>query len=228
VIEAHPYFDRLFEKPATSVRRTRNARTKIRVVDEIARLLAERAQGGRLLDIGAGRGFQTLIWHDQLPACGPAVIYDARDHRHSDVVPQTEFRQVDLDGGRFPHADETFDVAVMNQLLVTLKDVRTPVAESWRVLKPGGLFLVSVPNLAALHNSALLLLGLQPTTLHIGGDHVRGFALRSMTSFLRQEGRFRVLKTRGIGVHPFTSAVVPEPFRTYSHTILWLLQKVEV
>jgi hypothetical protein len=134
---------------------------------------------------------------------------------------------VELDGGRFPAADETFDVVVANQLLVTLKDVRTPVTESWRVLALGGLFFVSVPNLAALHNCILLALGFQPTTLHIGGDHVRGFAPGSMTSFLRQGGAFRLLAKRGVGLHPFTSRVVSPPLRTYSHTLLWLLQKPE-
>lgn len=225
MIEAHPYFHFLREKPSSSLRGSRHARTKLNAVAEIARVLGDRAPGSRLLDVGGGRGFQTLIWRDQLRNPELPVIYDGQDHRHPDVVPQTSFSPVELDGGRFPHEDETFDVAVMNQLLVTLKDIRRPIAESWRVLRPGGLFLLSVPNLAALHNRALLLFGFQPTTLHIGGEHVRGFACRSMTSFLRREGRFRVLEVRGIGLHPFTNAVVPAPVRTFSHTLLWVLKK---
>ena len=81
-----------------------------------------------------------------------------------------------------------------------------------RVLRPGGVLVVAVPNLAALHNRLLLLAGRAATTLHIGnGDHVRGFAFRSMTEFLTRDLGFQVLQVTGVGLAPVTAAVLPGP-----------------
>lgn len=47
------------------------------------------------------------------------------------------------------------------------------------VFKHGGILIVSVPNLGALHNCFLLLLGIQPRTIAIPGLHVQGVAMGS-------------------------------------------------
>ena len=94
------------------------------------------------------------------------------------------------------------------------------------MLRPGGVFVVAVPNLAALHNRLLLLAGRQPTTLHIGnGDHIRGFAIPSMTGFLTRDLDFELLRVTGVGLAPVSAAVLPGPLRGVSHTVVWALRK---
>ena len=63
-----------------------------------------------------------------------------------------------------PWEDGSVDVVVCNQVLEHLKNIWLPMTEMHRVLRPGGHAVLSVPNLASLHNRVLLALGRQPTS----------------------------------------------------------------
>ena len=118
------------------------------------------------------------------------------------------------------------DLVVWNRELVTVKNLGPALREARRVLRPAGVLVVAVPNLAALHNRLLLLAGHQPTTLHIGnGDHVRGFAVSPMTRFLTRDLGFELLQVTGVGLAPVSAAVLPAPLRDISHTVVWALRK---
>ena len=209
------------------VRERRHRRIEDSVVSEIARVVKTVASDQHhLLQIQPGTGRQTLLFRDQLAAPGRPVIYDEEDRRDPAVSSQTDFHKVDLEAAAFPAADGEFDLVIWNRDLVTVKNLVPAVREARRVLRPGGVFVVAAPNLAALHNRLLLLTGRQPTTLHIGnGDHVRGFAVRSMTEFLSRDVDFQVLRITGVGLAPVTAAVLPGAFRSLSHTVVWALRK---
>jgi hypothetical protein len=212
---------------AQEVRVRRHQRIEDSVVSEIARVVKSVASDRtRLLQIQPGPGHQTLLFRDQLAVPDRPVIYDEEDRRDPAVSSQTEFHEVDLEAGAFPASDGEFDLVIWNRDLVTVKNLVPAMREARRVLRPGGVFVVAAPNLAALHNRLLLMAGRQPTTLHIGnGDHVRGFAVRSMTGFLARDLDFQVLQVTGVGLAPVTPAVMPGALRGLSHTVVWALRK---
>ena len=209
-----------------ATRERRHERIEASVVGEIARMIRALAPDKRRpLQIQPGRGRQTLLFRDQLAAPHRPVIYDGEDKRDPAVSAETDFRQVDVEAAAFPAADGDFDLVIWNRDLVTVKNLGPALREVRRVLRPGGVFVVAVPNLAALHNRLLLLAGRQPTTLHIGnGDHVRGFAIRSMTGFLTRDLDFELLRVTGVGLAPASTAVLPGPLRGISHTVVWALR----
>jgi Methyltransferase domain len=212
---------------AQVMRERRHERIEDSVAGEIARMIRALAPDkGHLLQIQPVRGRQTLLFRDQLAAPRRPVIYDDEDKRDPAMSLETDFHQVDTEAAAFPAADGDFDLVIWNRNLVTVKNLGAALREVRRVLRPGGVFVVAVPNLAALHNRLLLLAGRQPTTLHIGnGDHVRGFATGSMTGFLTRDLDFELLQVSGVGLAPLSTAVLPGPLRGISHTVVWALRK---
>jgi SAM-dependent methyltransferase len=180
----------------------------------------------RLLQIHGRLGRQTVFFGDQLAEHERPVIYDEEDRREADVKAVTDFARIDIEEPAFPAADGHFDLVIWNRELVTVKHLGPTVCEVRRVLRSGGMFVVAVPNLAALHNRLLLLAGRQPTTLHVGGGHhVRGFTIPAMTRFLHRDLGFQILRVTGVGLAPFADAVMPASLRGLSHTVIWAVKK---
>ncbi len=209
------------------LRRRRHERIQDGVTREIAQVISSQGSGGRLLlHIQASRGAQTLLFRDQLTAAERPVIYDEDDQRDAAVASATDFVPVDLESARFPAADDFFDLVVWNRDLVTVKNAEAALLEASRILRPGGLMVLALPNLAALHNRLVLLTGRQPTTLHLGnGDHIRGFTISAMTAYLRRDLGFQVERITGVGLAPVTGAVLPGALRGLSHSAVWSLRK---
>ncbi len=113
-----------------------------------------------------------------------------------------EVARIDLETGRLPWPDESVDVVVCNQVLEHLKNVWLPMTEMHRVLRRGGHALLSVPNLASLHNRLLLGLGRQPTSIRVFGPHVRGYAFGEFREFVTQAGAYEVERAESAGFYP--------------------------
>jgi SAM-dependent methyltransferase len=182
--------------------------------------------GARMLQIQPGPGQQTLLYRDQLTRPLRPVIYDAADNRDREAGEQTDFVAVDFEAARFPAPDGHFDLVVWNRELVTVKNAMPLLAEARRILRPGGVLILVVPNLAALHNRLLLLAGRQPSTLHVtDGDHVRGFTSLALTRALSGDLGFQIREITGVGLAPVSGAVQHRALRTISHTIVWVLAR---
>jgi len=179
-----------------------------------------------MLHVQARDGRQTLLFRDQIPSPQRPVICDEQDARDPAVRPATDFWLIDAEAAAFPVTDGHFDLVIWNRELVTVKNTGAALREVRRVLRPGGILLIAVPNLAALHNRLLLLAGRQPSTLHAGnGDHIRGFVIPSMTRYFERNAGFEVLRITGVGLAPVTATVLPTPVRGLSHTAIWVLRK---
>jgi SAM-dependent methyltransferase len=132
------------------MRDRRHERIEDSVVGEIARMIKALAPDkSRLLQIQPcqSRQTQTLLFRDQLAAPRCPVIYDDEDKRDPAVSPETDFRQVDVEAAAFPAADGDFDLVIWNRELDSVKNLGAALKEVRRVLRPGGVLLVAVPNL---------------------------------------------------------------------------------
>jgi SAM-dependent methyltransferase len=173
--------------------------------------LSERC--GRAL--GAGRMLGVEVYE------GPAAEAEAKG---------LEVARVDLETGRLPWEDASVDVVVCNQVLEHLKNVWLPMTEMHRVLRPGGHAVLSVPNLASLHNRVLLALGRQPTSIRVFGPHVRGYAFREFCDFLERGGAYEIERRLSAGFYPLP-ARWSAPFSALwpggGHTTIVLARKTE-
>ena len=155
-----------------------------------------------LLDVGCWDGAATERFARGLGCAAYGVeIFEARA-RQAEARGITVAR-LDLETGRFPWADGSMDVVISNQVFEHLKNVWRPLSEIYRVLRPGGWLVLSVPNLASLHNRVLLALGRQPTSIRTLGPHVRGYAFGEIQRFVDLQGGFRIVRATGAGFYPF-------------------------
>ena len=91
--------------------------------------------------------------------------------------------QVDLNTDRLPFESDSVDVLMFLEVIEHLYDSDRPMHEIRRVLKPGGLLVISTPNLASWANRLAILMGYQPFSHDV--SMIRGF------------GRARVLQVNG-------------------------------
>jgi 2-polyprenyl-3-methyl-5-hydroxy-6-metoxy-1,4-benzoquinol methylase len=127
-----------------------------------------------LLDVGCGDGIRTQIYAKVLEVPLERIygielkedyIDKAKDH--------LKIEKIDLEKDRFPFDDQEIHTVICNQVLEHLKNIFQPLREIDRITKVNGYLVIGIPNLAALHNRLLILLGRQPICNYISGPHVR-------------------------------------------------------
>ena len=127
---------------------------------------------GRALDVAAGSG----IASQALSQAGWTV--SALDLSESLV-------------GQVRASDDTFHAVFAGEIIEHLVDTRAFVLDIARVLKPGGIVVLTTPNLASLENRARLLLGIYPIWVEYelsSQGHVRAYTKRTLTRQLRSCG----------------------------------------
>lgn len=136
----------------------------IRVEEPVVRAWIDAAPAGSALDAACGTGRHTAYLAER----GHRVIgIDASPEmleRARARVPQADLRRGDLES--LPLEDASVDLAVCALALTHSRDVRRPIAELARVLRPGGQLILS-----DLHPTMVLLGG---TGLFIGADGTAG------------------------------------------------------
>jgi SAM-dependent methyltransferase len=227
-IEASPHFRALRTLISSStVRDRRHGQLELSIARELAFVIRTLPlTGGRMLQIQPVQADEVLLYRDQLARPERPIIYDQTDECDPDIKAEIDFEEVDFEKACWPASDNYFDIVIWNREIVTVKNVMSALREVRRVLRPGGAFVLAVPNLAAIHNRLLLLAGHQPTTLHISnGNHVRGFAAPALTRVLKRDLELHVEQLIGVGIAPVTSAHLPHPLRRLGHTAIWVLRK---
>jgi SAM-dependent methyltransferase len=184
-------------------------------IERLLRGIAPERRRPTLLDVGCWDGAFSQ-------RCGAALgverilgveVYD--DPAAAAEARGIEVARVDLETERLPWPDASADVLVCNQVLEHLKNIWLPMNEMHRVLRRGGHAILSVPNLASLHNRILLGLGRQPTSIRVFGPHVRGYAFGEFCELVERGGAYAIERRLSAGFHP-----LPPPFTT-ALSALW-------
>jgi SAM-dependent methyltransferase len=212
-----------YEDPGTAVssgpeRGRRQARM-------LAAVLAQRTGAQRIVDVGCGDGSATALVRG-LNARNTVIGVDWS----ATALAQARARgllvvQGGVDTSGLPLPDGCADVVIMSELIEHLVDTDSAVDEVRRVLRPGGVLLLSTPNLAAWFNRGLVGLGIQPVFSEVSlrgiygrpghevVGHLRLFTRRALVEFLAARG-FRCERVLGAPYHD-----VPRLLRPLDRTL---------
>lgn len=104
--------------------------------------------GEHILDMGCGEGFYSMIFSNLYDCNITAVDYDPEilglAHKWLDGRIGVRLEQGDITNLRFP--DNFFDKIVCTEVLEHITEDKKAIKELYRVLKPGGVIAITVPN----------------------------------------------------------------------------------
>jgi 2-polyprenyl-3-methyl-5-hydroxy-6-metoxy-1,4-benzoquinol methylase len=102
--------------------------------------------------------------------------------------------QADLNKG-IPEFGIQFDVIFAGEVMEHLYDDRKFIRELRNILKPGGILIITVPNLVSWQNRFLMFLGSMPSVAYTAAEFHYHVYTRSKLKNLLTEERLEVLKT---------------------------------
>lgn len=157
-----------------------------------------------LLDVGCASGHQVFR---AAPMCAKAIGIDvasdfiktAQEFAQTNHVSNVEF--VCYDGGTLPYVSDMFDKLICSEVIEHVPDEHSFIEDVIRVVKPGGLLILTVPNWNSRGTLYKRIMNgfrpfpFQPITefsmeaIKDHGDaHVRQFNLKTFAVFARQHG----------------------------------------
>ena len=122
-----------------------HGRSDDRIYAAVAAMLASCDAHGMVADVGCGSGALWAALKDRFSAC---IGLDAV--AYAGLPTDIDFRTIDLDAGRLPLDDGSVDAAVAVEVIEHLENPRAFVRELARVVRPGGVVVVSTPNQLSL------------------------------------------------------------------------------
>ena len=203
------------------------------VIDMLSKYMPDTAGDGiKILDIGLGSGedFNNIksYFNDK-----QLTLYGIDSHEeHVKKAKETDISayHLNIEQERFPFEDQAINVILANQIIEHTKEIFFIFSEIFRVLSNEGIVIVGFPNLAALHNRLLLLLGKQPVCSRMLGPHVRSITKGAFKDFITADGFFKILEIQGSNLYPFPPGVakcLSRLFPTLSVSLFFCCRKVK-
>lgn len=173
--------------------------------DVLVHKLDSDPQGKRTLDIGCGGGFLAEEFARlgcAVTGIDPSAPSIAQAHAHAEAAGLTITYRV-ASGEAIPFDDATFDIAYCCDVLEHVNDPGTVIAETARVLKPGGVYLFDTINRTFLSKLIVIKLLQEWKPIRIVTTNVHDWAMFIKPTELRTILAHHGLANREIvGINP--------------------------
>lgn len=138
--------------------------------------------GKKVLDLGCRDGVITKYFVEGNDVTGADIDSGSLESINKNLGIKT--LHLDIHSDNWPIQSESFDVAVAGELLEHLYFPAEVVARVSKILKPGGLFIGSVPNAFALKNRIKYLFAIKRGTPLKDPMHINQFSWRELGEIL--------------------------------------------
>lgn len=160
-------------------------------------------KGKKCLDIGPGTGRWIQFIAGNKPDCIAAIDISSESlSRCSSYCDYLQKANFELD--KFDFEDNFFDVVVSFEVLEHLQDPGNYLKEVQRVTKPGGLILMSLPNIASFISRVRLLLGILPPAIANDPTHVSFYRKQDIKNLIKNLGLTAIFIPTSISINPAT------------------------
>jgi SAM-dependent methyltransferase len=133
---------------------------------------------GAYLDIGAGHGDLISLVSREFAVSATACDYTGELMR----LPGMKVDVVDLNTDALPYPDAAFDLVTCTEVIEHIEHYRHTIREVFRILRPGGLFVLTTPNVLNLRSRIRYLLfgffslfgplHIRESDLYLTGGHI--------------------------------------------------------
>ncbi len=176
--------------------------------------LIEKERPRVLLDLGCGDGAFVALIREKTKVSEVFGVDISEEAARKAKERGIEAIPLNIDEQDLPFTDNSFDIVFCGELIEHLFDPDHLLQEIRRVLKPGGLCILTTPNLSSWVNRIALLLGYQPfftevsTKFGVGhlfpfwlnAGHMRLFTYRAIRDLVKIYD-FQVEKIYGVGIN---------------------------
>ena len=194
---------------------------------------------GRLLDVGCGNGAQTIEFSKFVDLCVGIDIEDERLRFFRRMCKKLNIyncRIVKKDATNFGFSDETFDVITCIEVLEHISNQEKALREMYRVLKKGGILILSVPNkwwIFETHGAALPILpwnrvpffSYLPKRIHDKYAYARIYTKKEIVTLVEKAG-FKIINVEYL--MPPLDKVKNRILRHLGRKVLFKLEKTPV
>jgi 2-polyprenyl-3-methyl-5-hydroxy-6-metoxy-1,4-benzoquinol methylase len=162
---------------------------------QLIRLVAGEKKG-KLLDIGCSSGFVSLPF---VKAGWEVYGVDiAKEKLKAAKKKGLKVKEADISKG-LPYKNASFDMIFACEVIEHLVDTGRFLSEVHRVLRKGGVFVITTPNLCSLENRVRILFGIYPIWVNYdlkGGGHIRAYTPKTLKKQMADYG-FKIEKHIG-------------------------------
>ncbi len=153
--------------------------------------------GETVLDLGCGGGGKFTAWAAEagFDATGMDISKKAVDMARRGF-PGGDFRMLNSDGS-IPAEDQTFGAVWCSEVIEHILEVDNFLKEIRRVMKPGGILILTTPYHGFIKNLFIVLFKFH-RHFNVSGSHIRFFDKASLAGCLKRTG-FTPLSYGGIG-----------------------------
>lgn len=172
-------------------------------------LAATRSTGRQVIDAGSGEGYgSAMLGRVAATVTGIELVATVVDHARR-AYPDQTFLQADICDTGLP--DACADVVVNLQVIEHLPDVGRFLAESHRILRPGGQLIVATPNRLTFSPHSH-----EPTNIF----HVEEFTAEELVARLTDIGGFVIQRVLGLHHGPRIRAIEAVSGRPFTDLVL--------
>ncbi len=192
-----------------------------------------------IADIGSGEGVPLKYFLDSLKdnkfKVKSVYAFDIKKNNNlNDKKEIIKWHVVDVNTDKIPLPDNCVDVVIATELIEHLLVPENLLSEANRILRKGGLFLLSAPNIRWWINILYLIMGYSPITIDVGyyenygqllkyppAGHIRAYTPKNLKNMLEIFG-FKIIKMSTIS-HPNSKIKLVEKFFSLLSFGYWIV-----